>query len=239
MGETIALEAFPKFGRLTQDRQLLEYVSLVGNTAARASARPHTPYYFAVCENPDPNAFAVPGGYVFMTTGLLKLVKNEEELAGVLGHEIAHIALQHAIKSIKASKRTSLLLEGIGTALGGNQGTAAQPENRPDYFALVSDLTKTITEKGYPFKQENQADELGADFAYRAGYRPQGLRDFLGTLAKLEGKQRDMTLFKTYRDTDKRVTELDKVIQKQRYPNLPVNARLAARFEANLRSRLK
>jgi len=237
MGETISLQAFARYGRLSSDPTLLQYVSLVGNAVARASFRPNTPYYFAICQNRNPNAFAVPGGYIFITTGLLNLMKNEEELAGVLGHEIAHVALQHAIKSIRASKQTANVLGGLDALLGERPANPKQPKKRPDYFALVGSIAKTITEKGFPFKQEVQADEFGTEFAYRAGYRVQGLRDFLTTLSQMEKSREDFALFKTHRDHGKRVYALDKLIKKKGYPDIPINPRLAARFKANLTDR--
>ncbi len=245
MGETIALVAFTKFGRLTEDEQLLNYVAMVGNTVARASARPHTPYYFAVCENPDPNAFAVPGGYVFVTTGLLKLVKNEEELAGILGHEIAHITLQHAIRAIRASKRWGFGLKVTGVIL--NQwlnkdegtGPTGESSNTAGYGALVATGFKEITETGHGYRYEVRSDEFGMDFAYRAGYHPQGLRHFLQTLADLEKEKKDFALFRTHRSHKKRVKALGKLIKKKGYAEIHINHNLAARFKANLQDRLK
>jgi predicted Zn-dependent protease len=242
MGQTIALQAFETVGKLSSDRSLLEYVSMVGNTVARASDRPHTPYFFAVCENPDPNAFAVPGGFIFMTTGLLKLVKNEEELAGILGHEIAHISLQHAIKGIKSSKRW-----GAGLKLGGlvlntflnDEGAGETPSNAPlNYGSLIGMGFQQITETGHGYKHEIDADEAGIEYAYRAGYRATGLRDFLQTLATLEKGKEKFALFKTHRDHRKRVKALDKFLKKEGFQDLGHNTALVGRFNANLKSRI-
>jgi predicted Zn-dependent protease len=259
MGETIALQSFAKFGRLVNDRQLLEYISVVGNSITRVSPRPQTPYYFAVCQQQDPNAFAAPGGYIFLTTGLLKLLRNEDELAGVLGHEIAHIARQDAIRSIKLSKQVSALSEGLGVFLGPKSGTTpAKANSRPDYFTMVSDLTQTIAEKGYPLSQETKADEFGTDFVYRAGYQPQGLKNFLRRLSQVETDEPGVDSQKTamvtdpaslknlsnhwigsHRDHAKRVTTLDKWIQKHDYPAVAIPQTRAARFKANVIDRLK
>jgi predicted Zn-dependent protease len=234
MGETIALEALTKFGPVVQDKNLLAYVSMVGNVVARASDRPHTPYFFAVCLNNDPNAFAVPGGYVFITTGLLKLVANEEELAGVLGHEIAHITQQHAIKMVRSSKFKAAAAQGPLFALTKDK----TPQKQENYASLIGGFTD-VMESGYGRKHETESDKLGTLYAYRAGYGAHGLRNFLGTLARTEQSNPAFSFFKTHKDTGKRVRDLDKEIKEESYMASSLNPNLSARFTTFVKSRLR
>jgi predicted Zn-dependent protease len=234
MGETIALEALTKFGPVVQDKNLLAYVSMVGNVVARASDRPHTPYFFAVCQNNDPNAFAVPGGYVFITTGLLKLVANEEELAGVLGHEIAHITQQHAIKMVRSAKFKAAAVQGLLFALTKDKA----PQRQEDYASIIGGFTD-IMESGYGRKHETESDKLGILYAYRAGYGAHGLRNFLATLARTEQSNPAFSFFKTHKDTGKRVRDLDKVIQKEGYMASTLNPNLSGRFKTFVKARLR
>ena len=225
MGETIALDALAQFGPLIKDEQALQYVTMVGNAVARASNRPHTPYYFAICQNADANAFSAPGGYVFLTTGLLKQMKNEEQLAGVIGHEIAHITQQHAIKTVRAAKVKAAIGQGLLFALTKDKA----PEQKQDYAGLIGEFNNIIG-TGFSRKHETSADELGVEFAYRAGYQPQGLRDFLSSLAKMQRRHPQFSFFDTHKNPGKRANDLDKEIKEKRYVSLPVNPRLAPRF---------
>jgi predicted Zn-dependent protease len=234
MGETIALEALTKFGPVVQDKNLLAYVSMVGNVVARASDRPHTPYFFAVCQNNDPNAFAVPGGYVFITTGLLKLVANEEELAGVLGHEIAHITQQHAIKMVRSAKFKAAAAQGLLFALTKDKA----PQKQENYASIIGGFTD-VMESGYGRKHETESDKLGVLYAYRAGYGVHGLRNFLATLARTEQSNPAFSFFKTHKDTGKRVRDLDKEIQKEGYMASTLNPNLSGRFQTFVKARLR
>ncbi len=234
MGETIALEALTKFGPVVQDKNLLAYVSMVGNVVARASDRPHTPYFFAVCQNNDPNAFAVPGGYVFITTGLLKLVANEEELAGVLGHEIAHITQQHAIKMVRSAKFKAAAAQGLLFALTKDKA----PQKQENYASIIGGFTD-VMESGYGRKHETESDKLGVLYAYRAGYGAHGLRNFLATLARTEQSNPAFSFFKTHKDTGKRVRDLDKEIQKEGYMASTLNPNLSGRFQTFVKARLR
>src|SRR5690606_17130438 len=91
LGEAVALEAFSRFGGEYPNQDWTRYVNLVGQTVAEVSDRPTLPYHFAILNSQEQNAFAAPGGYIFITVGLLKSLKNEAELAGVLAHEVAHV----------------------------------------------------------------------------------------------------------------------------------------------------
>ena len=234
MGETIALEALTRFGPIVTDQSLLAYVTMVGYTVARASDRPHTPYFFAICQNDDPNAFAVPGGYVFLTTGLLKLIANEEELAGVLGHEISHITEQHAIKMVRSSKFKAAAAQGLIFALTKDKS----PQKQENYASLIGGFTD-IMESGYGRGHETESDKLGTLYAYRAGYGAHGLRNFLATLARTEQSNPAFSFFKTHKDTGKRVRDLDKEIEKEGYMKASLNPHLHARFKVFVTNRLR
>lgn len=225
MGETIALDALAQFGPLIRDDQALQYVTMVGNAVARASSRPHTPYYFAICQNADANAFSAPGGYVFLTTGLLKQIQNEEQLAGVIGHEIAHITEQHAIKTVRAAKVKEAIGQGLLFALTKDKA----PEQKQDFAELIGDFSNIIG-TGFSRKHETSADKLGLEFAYRAGYQPQGLRGFLSNLAKMQRQHPQFSFYNTHKNPGKRASDLDKEIKAKRYVSLPVNPRLGPRF---------
>lgn len=165
----------------SKDAALNDYVKLVGMTLVPYSARPDTDTWtFAVLETDTVNAFATPGNFVFVTTGALKLMKSEAELAGVLGHEIAHATERHVLNEVK---KANVFKAGLDFAAS----------TSTDYF--TADVGKRIGDiavdrllrKGIGRRSELQADELGADIAAAAGYHPTGIISFLETLKGLEG----------------------------------------------------
>lgn len=173
IGGSVALEVFSRFGGPYKDPNLENYITLVGNAVARVSDRADIPYYFAIVNSPQPNAFAAPGGYVFVSIGLMRMLKNEAELAGVLGHEVAHITNRHALKTMERSKT----LQGIS-----NLTTSVMNENPAMFNKIIGDMTETLFTKGLDKEMEYDADLTGTEYAYRAGYYPKGLQDFLKIL---------------------------------------------------------
>ncbi len=172
LGEGVAVKTYAQMGPRYADESLQRYVNLVGRAVARQSARPDLLYSFAVIENDSPNAFAAPGGYVFVTTGALKAMNSEAELAGVLAHEIAHVTERHMLQIYR---RTQLFNAGLMTA------EAIEADNAK-YRQGVDVATDTLFNKGLGSKFEFEADKVGLEYAALAGYDPQGLIDFLGRL---------------------------------------------------------
>ena len=220
IGGAVALQAVSRFGGLDPDERLQRYVATVGNAVAMYSDRAGIPYHFAVLASKEPNAFACPGGYVFVTRGLIDMTDDEAELGGVLGHEIAHVSEKHALAVIRRSKIIA------GTA----EVSAAYLNANPAVFdKLVDETSKTLFEKGLDRSKELDADRIGVDFARRVGYDPAGLRDFL---KKLEARQGDAkTLAKTHPPAAQRVAELDALLAKQKTTG---GARLPERFKARV-----
>src|SRR5215207_6575913 len=118
LGEQVSLQLRNRFG-VMQDEKVTKYVTLVGAVLAQASAKPNLDWKFIVLDSDGVNAYAAPGGFVHITKGLLGLMKNEAELAGVLGHELTHVTEKHTIKTIQKSKGISL-----GTELSGSGASA-------------------------------------------------------------------------------------------------------------------
>ncbi len=198
LGGAIAVQVFSRFGGSYNDKNLLRYVNLVGNSVAMFSDRPNIPYYFAILKNPQPNAFAAPGGYVFITTGLLRKIKNEAELAGILGHEIAHISQKHTLKTLERSRA----LQGIS-----NLTLTLMNENPEVFKKIINDMSNILFEHGLDQNLEYEADKIGTEYAYQVGYNPAGLKDFLKTLREIRGKERSI-FFKTHPSPSNRINRL-------------------------------
>jgi predicted Zn-dependent protease len=202
LGGAVAIEVFQRFGGPYEDPKVLKYVNLVGNSVAQFCDRPNIPYHFAVLNSEQPNAFAAPGGYIFVTIGLLKSVRNEAELAGVLGHEIAHVSEKHALEAIQRGKT----LKGIG------EFSLTVMNKDPGLFAgVIGELTEMLFTRGLDRNMEYEADRIGTEYASRVGYSSMGLRDFLNTLKREEGHVASI-FFQTHPPVDTRVSRLDREV---------------------------
>ncbi len=164
-----------------------DYVNKVGLWVALQSDRPDLPWHFAVVDSNDIDAFAVPGGYVFITRGLLLHMRSEAELAGALGHEISHVVLKQQLKALQQAAQLNLL------------GAAAQFElqqhgQNTQLFDNVANATRNLYSKGLDKQDEFEADRMGVVLAARAGYDPYGLLAVLQTLETVDPKSNGMQL---------------------------------------------
>ncbi len=178
LGEGVALQAFAQIGQRHQNEQLQRYVNLVGRSLVRQSPRPDLLYSFAVIDSDAPNAFAGPGGYIFVTTGALKLMENESELAGVLAHEIAHVSEKHMLKTYKQGQWINF----------GKAVAEAKDEEKTKYFDMVDQATDTLFDRGLDQRFEYEADSVGMEIAALTGYDPRGIITFLQKLQYVTGE---------------------------------------------------
>ena len=177
-------------GEYKEKPALTAYVSSVGQFIAATAERKDVTYTFTVLNTPDVNAFAVPGGYIYTTRGLLALANNEAELAGVLGHEAGHINARHTAERAGQAQQTQLGVLGatlLGAVLGGQTGA--------DLAGGLASQYGQVRLAGYSQEQEFEADSLGVRYMKRATYDPQAMASFLAELraqtqleAKLAGK---------------------------------------------------
>jgi len=190
------------------DVNLQDYVQYVGAKVAAKSDRTDIPYHFTVLDSDEVNAFALPGGYIYITRGILAYLNSEAQLAAVLGHEIGHVAARHAVRQYSASQLTSL-----GAALG----AAFIPGLGSVAGQQLTGLLGTAMLRGYGREQELQADKLGAEYMARSGYDPEAMLSVLRTLknqesfemkrARAEHRQPHIYhgLFATHPDNDTRL----------------------------------
>lgn len=149
---------------------IADYVNRIGQKVAANTERTDVQYKFFVIDSPIVNAFAVPGGYIYISRGLLALANSEAELAGVIAHEIGHITGRHA-----ASRMSQGVLVGLGAAiLSAATGSSA--------LGQAANVGSDLYIKSYSRGQENQADELGVRYLSRAGYNPDAMAGFLRSL---------------------------------------------------------
>ena len=186
------------------DPAVQRYVNRVGLWVALQSERPELAWRFAVLDDPDVNAFAAPGGYVFVTKGLLQLLETESELAGALGHEVAHVVRKHHLNALTKDKRMSALTGLASDKIGGDD-----PRKR-EMAAKVLTGVKTLYSRGLDKKDEVQADRDGVVIAARAGYDPSGLVGVVQKLDSLDpGAAGVALLFKTHPLPADRLAVLD------------------------------
>ena len=190
---------------------LQQYVNEVGQRLAKESHRPGIEYHFLVVDAPDVNAFALPGGYIYITRGLLAYLNSEAELAAVLGHELGHVTARHSVQQLTAATAAS-----IGVSLL----QIFVPETRGAVGDNVINLLGGALLSGYGREHELEADRLGAEYLARTGYDPQAMVKVVGVLknqelfdaevAKAEGRQPRAYhgLFASHPDSDTRLQQV-------------------------------
>lgn len=180
-------------GRIHDNAELHEYVNLIGSTLVEHSDRRDIPYLFVVLDSPDINAFAAPGGYIFITTGCMAACKNEAELAAVLGHEVAHVARRHAARQLD-DHRLKIAKSMLGVQMDKSLEELYGPMD-PNKAALIKEL-QSMADVHYKActaswgqKFELEADEFGARYAKAAGWDYSGMEEFLKVLRSGEKVQ--------------------------------------------------
>ncbi len=200
----------------------------MGNAVSRNSDRPDTPYYFVAISSNLYNAFACPGGIIFITAALLNAMADESQLAGVLAHEVGHITGKHALKSIRRAK----FFKGVGKITGATTGG----EKGELYEEMIGSLQDVLFDRGLDQNMEFEADLSGMEIAYRTGYDPRGFIEVLNTLRlKQSTAKKKGSWFSTHPPLDDRLARCRK--QTARYPDVKEMARVEKRF-LKIRNRL-
>jgi predicted Zn-dependent protease len=159
---------------LYPDSELQRYVERIGSAMAQASERPHLPWTFAVLDDASVNAFALPGGFIYVTRGMLAHMGSEAELAGVLGHEIGHVTARHSIERLSRAQLATLGL-GLGAILS--------PEVQR--LGEVAELGLSLLFLSYSRSDEREADDLGLRYMAGRGYAPQAMAELFGMLDRV------------------------------------------------------
>jgi predicted Zn-dependent protease len=217
LGGDVSVKIRERFG-VVQDAAVHKYVTLVGTVLTEQTSRPKLPWTFIVLDTDGVNAFAAPGGYVHITRGALALIKSEAELAGVLGHEIAHVAQKHTVNALRKSKGVQL-------------GTGETLSNRGMFLdALANRAYDMVLENSFDRGDELDADKEGIMLVQKAAYAGTGLSEFLTRLAERnKGMAEKNGLFASHPETQERIGKV-----KQLAGSKP-GAAVAARYTSTIK----
>ncbi len=184
--EEIALgkKAFPEAVQRMQgeynDPGLKKYVTEIGMRLAKISHRPDLPYVFKVVNDSSPNAFAMPGGNIAITRGLLVALENEAQLAAVLGHELGHVTAKHSVQNLQRGVLLNIGLQILSISSGSNSYSALARQ--------AGQVAGALLESSYSREEEREADRLGIDYMVKAQYSPRGAVELQEFLAKKSGE---------------------------------------------------
>ncbi|MBI5436080.1 MAG: M48 family metalloprotease [Nitrosomonadales bacterium] len=189
---------------LFNDNDVQQYVNKVGRWLSLQTERPDLPWKFGILESSDVNAFATPGGTIFITRGLLQKLNNESELAGVLAHEIVHVLRKHHLAALQKEARMDLASDLLGEAI--------KDKNNPALEKAIKAGTEVYA-RGLDKNDEFEADRMGIVIATRAGYDPYGLPAVLQMLDASNAQDSSLALmFKTHPAPRDRLGLLDKTM---------------------------
>jgi predicted Zn-dependent protease len=217
IGEDVSAKVRARFG-VAQDPAVHKYVTLVGTVLAERSERPQLPWTFIVLDTDGVNAFASPGGLVHITRGALGMIRNEAELAAVLGHEIGHVAHKHTVNAIRKNKAVQL-------------GTNETLKDRGPFLDKIANKAyEMVLENKFDRGDEMDSDKVSVTLAEKVGYAPGTLADFL---TRLDERNKDQPasngLFASHPETKERIDAIRKL----------AGAKTGATVEARYKSRIK
>lgn len=213
LGEAYRKKVEAEFSALRNGR-VQSYVRSVGNRISRYARWQKPDYQFTVLKDSSPNAFALPGGPIYVTTGLLKEMENEAQLAGVLAHEVGHISARHHSQSITRRMGLSLGSRAVLSVIH-PEGSFQQSPGTRQLMGVMAGLV----DNGFSRSEEFEADELAVHYMVPAGYDPSGLIQLFEILQRLRGASSPLgNVFSTHPSGQNRIENVDSLIQ-SRYRN--------------------
>ena len=223
-GRELASKLTGRYG-LYKDVNLNKYINKVGKNLARFSTRPELDFKFAVLDTDEINAYACPGGYIFVTKGALKKMKNESELAGVLAHEIAHVSQRHIVKELEIRGKDQNSITSILSASGANAAKAMSK--------MVDEAFDTLLSTGLKdHKYEYESDRLATFLIYNTGYDTTSFYKFLERVSK--DTKHLQVVSKTHPSFQSRIEKLKK-LNKVNHLSDEQLKKLKERFEKNVK----
>jgi predicted Zn-dependent protease len=225
MGLDASAQVEKELGQSVQDQQLQDYISSVGHKIAAVCHTPNEEFSYKAIDHKSVNAFALPGGYIYITTGLLKVLNSEAQLAAVLAHETAHVTARHIAQQIT---RDFII----------NAGITVASTQVPSPAMRVAGIVKQLEGMSFTREQERQADEVGLNYLVIAGYTPYGM---VQTMEALQRASEGGTIefFSTHPSPAHRVEYIKEDINKRDYILYGKTGRKGeAEYKSNILDRL-
>jgi predicted Zn-dependent protease len=220
LGRGVAAKVIGKYGIADMPYQTY-YLNLIGTALAQHSDRPQLGYHFAILDTDDVNAYAAPGGYIFVTRGLLNTVHDEAELAAVLAHEIAHVTERHIIKALQQSRVMQVGKEAVADAFAKSAGPL---------FDKMTDFATDALFNGLKKSDEYDSDTKAIVYLDRLGYDYPAMFDLLKLLDARRKAGRTKVLSKTHPNPQDRIRHLH-VNERKLHLEPPTGIRLGQRFD--------
>lgn len=207
-GREVAARIIGRYG-LYQNTAVTKYVNLVGKVVAMSANRPELEFRFGVLNTDQVNAYAAPGGYVFVTRGALGKMQDEAELATALAHEIVHVAQRHVVKELNIKGADGSAASGLARLIGGGTDSA-----RVAFSQTVDKALDILFKDGYKREDEVEADQNAVILSAAAGYDPGGLVRYFTRLSAVKGAQTEI-LDKTHPSYAARIAALTEVMNSE------------------------
>ena len=214
IGRQSAPQMAAQHGDLYPDRALQDYVDFVGNKVVQNSAAKDSPYPFEfhlLRDSQTVNAFALPGGQVFITAALLSRLNSEAQLAGVLGHEVGHVIGRHGAEHLAKQQLGGALVNAVGIAASDDPRSGRQA-------AIIAQAVNQMVNLKYGREDELESDRLGFQFMTEAGYNPKGIVELMKILDSASGAGEQPEFFSTHPNPNNRIEKLIAIIEAE-YPN--------------------
>lgn len=204
-GQEVAARILGRY-RLYEDERLARYVNLVGKSLSAYAGRPEIEFRIGILDADYVNAYAVPGGYIFVTKAAVDMASDESELAAVLAHEIAHISRKHIVKELNIKASDDSPVSGVARLLGASGDPA-----KVAFLKTVDKAMDMLVENGYKIEDELDADKNGVLLLGLAGYDPKALSSYLEKILKDE--KRDAS--KSHPASKSRIEAINSTIEKE------------------------
>lgn len=229
IGRTVGATILHQYKPYEKDDPI-RYLNTLGQALALASERPETygGYHFMILDTDDINAFAAPGGLIFISRGLVHCCKTEDALAAVVAHEIGHVQLRHGLQAIEKGRLTSALTT-LAVESTKNMGAQQIAELTKTFEGAITDITGTLVNNGYARKLEFQADAAAVKILKNIGYDPQALITMLEEMER-RLKPGGLDFAKTHPQPKDRIAELRKIVRTSQNP-VAISKSRAERFE--------